>query len=59
MRAEPCQAVTAGPHRHGQAVSRKSGAMMGVIVSTAFMDGHVQGIDDDFGNDVRQMHPYE
>jgi prepilin-type N-terminal cleavage/methylation domain-containing protein/prepilin-type processing-associated H-X9-DG protein len=45
--------------RHGQAVSQRTRGIMGVNVNAAFMDGHVQGIDEDFSNDVRQIHPFE
>jgi hypothetical protein len=42
-------------HRHGLAISRKRGAVMGVNVSAVFMDGHVQAIDEDFSYDNRQI----
>jgi type II secretory pathway pseudopilin PulG len=41
--------------RHGQGISRKTGALMGVNATAAFMDGHVQGIDENFSNDNRQI----
>jgi len=45
--------------RHGQGISRKTHAVMGVNVSAAFMDGHVQGIDEDLSNDIWQIHYWE
>src|SRR5207249_4956056 len=42
-------------HRHGQALSRNLGVLMGVNVSAAFMDGHVQTIDENFSHDNRQI----
>ena len=41
--------------RHGAAVSHVRGRTMGVNVSTAFMDGHAEGIDEDFANNAFQM----
>jgi prepilin-type N-terminal cleavage/methylation domain-containing protein len=41
--------------RHGQGISAKSRAVMGVNATAAFMDGHAQGIDEDFSNDIRQI----
>jgi prepilin-type N-terminal cleavage/methylation domain-containing protein len=40
---------------HGQGISTKTGALMGVNVSAAFMDGHVQAIDGDFAMDITQI----
>ena len=45
--------------RHGQAVSKKTHALIGINASAAFMDGHIEGIDEDFSNDVRQIHPLD
>jgi prepilin-type N-terminal cleavage/methylation domain-containing protein len=45
--------------RHGQGVSRQTGEVMGTNVSAAFMDGHVQAIDEDFSNDIRQNWPLD
>jgi hypothetical protein len=42
--------------RHGQAVSKKTGVMMGINVSAVFMDGHVQPVDEDFTKDIKQIH---
>jgi hypothetical protein len=33
--------------------------MMGINVSAAFMDGHVQAIDEDFSNNTRQIWIYD
>jgi prepilin-type N-terminal cleavage/methylation domain-containing protein len=42
-------------HRHGEGRSKKTGALMGTNVSAAFMDGHVQAIDEDLSNDNKQI----
>jgi prepilin-type N-terminal cleavage/methylation domain-containing protein len=42
--------------RHGQGISSKTGAAMGVNATTVFMDGHVTGVDEDFSNDNSQIH---
>ena len=42
-------------HRHGERISTKTHALMGVNASAAFMDGHVQGIDEDFSMDITQV----
>jgi hypothetical protein len=41
-------------YRHGQAVSRTTHTLMGINVSAAFMDGHVEAVDQDFADDWRQ-----
>jgi prepilin-type N-terminal cleavage/methylation domain-containing protein len=48
--------------RHGTAVSRGNyvlapGNRMGRNVSTAFIDGHAEGIDDDFACNIYQIRP--
>lgn len=34
--------------RHGTAISMKTGTLMATQANTAFMDGHVEGVNDDF-----------
>jgi len=45
--------------RHGPGRSQKAnpGAVMGINVSAAFMDGHIAPIDEDFLDDIRQEQP--
>jgi prepilin-type N-terminal cleavage/methylation domain-containing protein len=44
-------------HRHGSSVSRNTGLTIGANASTVFMDGHADGIDEDFSNDLFQSQP--
>ena len=41
--------------RHGQAVSARTRTLMGTAVTAAFMDGHVQGVDEDLSKDNNQI----
>jgi prepilin-type N-terminal cleavage/methylation domain-containing protein len=43
--------------RHGAGISRNTGAMMGTRVSTVFMDGHAEGVDEDFAINIIQARP--
>jgi prepilin-type N-terminal cleavage/methylation domain-containing protein len=43
--------------RHGAATSPVSKRMKGINVSTAFIDGHVEGVDEDWANNVFQATP--
>jgi prepilin-type N-terminal cleavage/methylation domain-containing protein len=43
--------------RHGEATSKITAARMGSNVSAAFMDGHVQGVDEDLSIDIKQAQP--
>jgi prepilin-type N-terminal cleavage/methylation domain-containing protein len=43
--------------RHGTGRSRITNKMMGVKVSAVFIDGHAEGIDEDFSNNIIQIQP--
>lgn len=43
--------------RHGAATSQVTHRLKGVSVSTAFIDGHVEGVDEDWANNVFQATP--
>ena len=43
--------------RHGAGVSRKTSAAMGSLVSTVFLDGHAESVDEDLTNDIIQDRP--
>jgi prepilin-type N-terminal cleavage/methylation domain-containing protein len=44
-------------HRHGEGISTNTHRPMGINASAAFMDGHVQGIDEDLLYDIKQNQP--
>jgi prepilin-type N-terminal cleavage/methylation domain-containing protein len=45
-------------HRHGTAISKNSGALMGTNASCVFFDGHAEGLDEDFyWMDLTQLQP--
>ena len=43
---------------HGKAISRVRKNLMGTNVSTVFIDGHAEGIDEDFAYDPTQQQPW-
>lgn len=40
--------------RHGKGQSRKIASLMATQASTVFMDGHAEGVEDDFANNIFQ-----
>jgi prepilin-type N-terminal cleavage/methylation domain-containing protein len=45
-------------HRHGTAISKNTGLLMGTNASCVFFDGHAEGLDEDFyWNDLTQIQP--
>jgi prepilin-type N-terminal cleavage/methylation domain-containing protein len=45
-------------HRHGTAISKTRGVLMGTNASCVFFDGHAEGLDDDFyWMDLTQTNP--
>lgn len=55
---EPCWNYTIPlTQRHGTGISRITGAKMGTNVSTVFLDGHAEGVDENLSNNVIQQQP--
>jgi prepilin-type N-terminal cleavage/methylation domain-containing protein len=45
-------------HGTGIPISKNNGAVMGTNVSAVFIDGHAEGIDENFSNNAMQLDPW-